>query len=226
MSNAPLKPPGNNSSRSNAGAGNNNFAKALLEAGGHTVQTTVDSGVQFAGDALSSLFGAGSGTANTQQNQDNNSENGAQSLESQTALDPEQQEQEWKQREMRMLRHREVQQTEVFDGRKVETDRKIAQILEQLEALTKELDETNRNAREAQIAVMQGAVHGGDYHVTFFEQLIKVIVMLRKHVREANSWIEAFNSKKSAKKGYWGQFYQNGMQWAMSGERSIATSVG
>ncbi len=226
MSNAPLKPPGNSSSQSNVGGGNNNFAKALLEAGGHTVQGTVDSGVRLAGDALSSLFGAGSGVANSQQNQNNNSENGTQSSESQNTFDPEQQEQEWKQREMRMLRHREVQQTEVFNSRQVETDRKIAQILEQLEALTKELDETNRNAREAQIAVMQGAVHGGDYHVTFFEQLIKVIVLLRKHVREANSWIETFNAKKSAKKGYWGQFYANGMQWAMSGERSIATSVG
>ena len=226
MSNAPLKPPGNSSSHTNSGGGNNNFAKALLEAGGHTVQGSVDAGVQFAGDALGSLFGAGSSASSMQQNQDNNGENGSQSLESQNAFDPEQQEQEWKQREMRMLRHREVQQTEVFDARKVETDRKIAQIIEQLEALTKELDETNRNAREAQIAVMQGAVHGGDYHVTFFEQLIKVITMLRKHVREANSWIETFNAKKSAKKGYWGQFYDKGMQWAMSGERSIATSVG
>ena len=58
MSTTPLKPPGNSSSRSNSGTGNNNFAKALLEAGGHTVQGSVDAGVQFAGDALSSLFGA------------------------------------------------------------------------------------------------------------------------------------------------------------------------
>jgi hypothetical protein len=221
-----LKPPGGTSSaRSSAGSSNSNFAKAILEAGGHVAQSTVDSGVQMASDALGSLFGAGSGAPFASQSQDGN-ENGQQPFDSENFYNQEQQEQEYKQREMRTLRHREVQQMEVFDARKIERDRKIEQILAQLHALAKDLDETNRNAREAQIAVMQGATSTGDYHVSFFEHLLKVVVMLRQQVKEANTWLESFNSKKSAKKGYWGQFYQHGMQWAMSGERSIATSVG
>ncbi|OGJ22606.1 MAG: hypothetical protein A2804_03480 [Candidatus Pacebacteria bacterium RIFCSPHIGHO2_01_FULL_46_10] len=221
-----LKPPGNTTSQSNGGASSNNFAKALLETGGHVVQSTVDSGVQMAADALGSLFGAGGSRLpnaspdNKNENTQNNQRNGEQSF------NQESQEQEWKKREMRMLRHREVQQVEVFNKQDVETKQKIEQLLEQLKALTKDLSQADRSAREAQIAVMQGAVNPGEYHATFFEKLIKVVMLLRKKVQESTSWIEQFNSRKSAQKGYWGQFYTNGTQWSMSQERSLATSVG
>lgn len=226
MANTPLKPPGSSNSRPHAGNPSNNLAKALLEAGGHVAQSTVDTGVQMAGDALSSLFGSSSSTSFPQQQNDGGENFPGQ--EGQNFFSPEQQEQEWKQREMRMLRHREIQQTDVFDARKLDTDRKITQILNELQALAKDLDEADRQARDAKIAVMQGAVQGGDYHVSFFEKLLKTIILLRQRVKESASWLAQFNTRGAAKskKGYWAQFHANGTQWAMSGERSIATSVG
>jgi len=227
MSNAPLKPPGSSSSRNQSGGGNSNFAKALLEAGGHVAQSTVDTGVQMASDALASLFGANSSSTPTpNQNGDSSNEFNPGTEFGDSSFNQEQQEQEWKQREARILRHREVQQTEVYNARQVETDRKIQQLMEQLEALAKDLDDADRQAREAQIAVMQGAVTKGDYHVSFFEKLLKTIILLRQKVKESATWLAGFNSRKSQQKGYWGQFYSNGTQWSMSSERSIATSVG
>lgn len=227
MSNAPLKPPGNSSSRSNSGGSSSNFAKALLEAGGHVAQTTVDTGVQMASDALASLFGANSSSTPSQnQNGDSSNEFNPGADSGENFFNQEQQEMEWKQREARILRHREVQQTEVYNARQVETDQKIKQLMEQLEALAKDLDDADRQAREAQIAVMQGAVTKGDYHVSFFEKLLKTIVLLRQKVKESATWLAGFNSRKSKQKGYWGSFYNNGTQWSMSSERSIATSVG
>lgn len=222
-----LKPPGNSQQQSNSGGTNGNFAKALLEAGGHVAQSTVDTGVQMASDALASLFGAGSGSSlPTQQQSDGQSPFTPSSERQDTPFNMEQKEAEWKQHELHMIRHREIQQMEVYNARQVQTDRKIEQLLSELQALAKDLDKANREAREAQIAVMQGAVSGGDYHVTFFEHLLKVLVLLRKRVKESTTWLQAFNARGKAKKGYWAQFASQGTQWAMSGERSIATSVG
>lgn len=227
MSNAPLKPPGNSTPRTSSGGANGNFAKALLEAGGHVAQSTVDSGVQMASDALASLFGANSSSTPTQnQNGDSSNEFNPGADSGENYFNQEQREMEWKQREAQILRHREVQQTEVYNARQVETDRKIDQLLEQLEALTKDLDDADRQAREAQIAVMQGAVHRGDYHVSFFERFLNTVMLLRKRIKESTTWLASFNSRKSQQKGYWGSFYNNGTQWSMSSERSIATSVG
>jgi len=225
MAMSTLKPPGNTSSRQMPAGQTNNFAKALLEAGGHAVQSTVDTGVQMAGDALASIFGAGSGAPLAQQQMDNGEFQQTPDNQ-QFSATQEQREAELHDHELRVLRHREIQQTEVYDRHKVETDRQIKQILAELEALVKDLDDADRSAREAQIAVMQGAVQPGEYHVTFFQKLLKVIVMLRQRVKESATWLSQFNSRKSAQKGYWGQFYTQGTQWSMSSERAIATSVG
>ncbi len=226
MSSTPLKPPGSSTTRSNSSGSSSNFAKALLEAGGHVAQSTVDTGVQIASDALASLFGANSSSTPSQTQNGNSSEFNPGADSGENYFNQEQQELEWKQREAHLLRHREVQQTEVYNARNIETERKIDQLIEQLEALAKDLNDADRQAREAQIAVMQGAVTKGDYHVSFFEKLLKTIILLRQKVKESSTWLAGFNSRKSQQKGYWGQFYSNGTQWSMSSERSIATSVG
>lgn len=224
MALTPLKPPGNStvqqtSSQSSAPSGN--FAKALLEAGGHAAQATVDAGVGMVGDALQSLFGATTGAAQANPNETNTQN--AQTSQNEVFNS---QEKEWKRREMRTLRHREVQETQVFNRRSVEEEQKINLILEQLSALAKDLDDADRTAREAQIAVMQGAVATGDYYVTFFEKLLKTIMLLRQKVQESSSWLAQFNNRKQAQQGYWGNFYSQGTQWSMSNERALATSVG
>lgn len=225
-----LTPPGNSSSQKPGQS--DNFAKALLEAGGHAVESTMEAGAEMMSDALSSLLGTSSHTSkdnSTEQtsNQDVTSGNPfSRNNRNESLQNPDDQENEWKRREMRILRHREVQQTDVYDARQVETQRKIEQLTNELEMLAKDLDDTNRKAREAQIAVMQNTVNPGEYQIGMLEKLLKLVVMLRRSVGESASWLDAFNSRKSAQNSYWGQFHSQGTQWSMSQERSIATSVG
>jgi hypothetical protein len=227
-----LKPPGNIGAQNSPQS--DNFAKALLEAGGHAVQSTMETGVDMMSDALGSLIGSGSSHSTAQQNEQDQTQNLDTSSgnpfskvnQGEQPWNQEDQNHEWKRREMRILRHREIQQTEVFDARQVETDRKIAQLTNELEALAKDLDDTNRKAREAQIAVMQNTVSPGDYHIGMLEKLLKVVMILRQSVGESASWLDMFNGRHAAQQSYWGQFHSQGTQWSMSSERAIATSVG
>lgn len=233
MAMSQLKPPGSLGSAQH-NPPSDNFAKALLEAGGHAVQSTMETGVDMMSDALSSIIGGGSSHSMDQkndQNADNNLDTSShnpfsRSNQGENLWNQDDQEREWKRREMRILRHREIQQTEVFDARQVETQRKIAQLTNELEALAKDLDVTNRKAREAQIAVMQNNVSPGDYHIGMLEKLIKVVMILRQSVGESASWLDMFSTRKTAQNSYWGQFHSQGTQWSMSSERAIATSVG
>ncbi len=219
-----LKPPGTTRQQTSLTAPSDNFAKALLEAGGHVVDSTINNGVGMVGDALGSLFGVNTTAQNPNEPFSQSQSGFAPEMRAQQEL----QEQEWKKREAQILRHREVQQTEVFDHRKVEEQQLIKSLLEQLDHLSKELSQAEQAARDARIAVIQCVTADGakDYYKIFFERFIKIVVLLRQKVGESTTWLAQFNSRQSAKKGYWGMFAQHGTTWAMSGERSIATSVG
>jgi len=215
MAMSTLQPPGSGSSKQTGNPQISNFAKALLEAGGNQSDSS---------DAQSSSSNASNGLnfpsfpGNEDFLSQLNSEN--------PWAVKEQQEKEMKRRERRLLRHREINQVNVYDHRQVETERKIDQILKELEALAKDLANVNREARDVQIAVMQGAIEPGDYHLTFFEKLLSVIVLLRKRVNESATWLSSWSSRNTKKQGYWSQFHSSGTQWSMSQERMIATSVG
>lgn len=225
-----LKPPGSLGAKSSQNGPADNFAKALLEAGGHVVESTVDASLSMVGDAMGQLFGGGttsnSESSTTDHSQDTASNNPYSAVNQERLWAQEDQEREYKRREMRMLRHREIQQTNVFDRRQVETERKIEQLTNELDALAKDLDATNRKAREVQIAAMQNNVTPGDYHLNMVERLIKIVMLLRRSVGESASWLDMFNGRKAQQNSYWGQFHSKGMQWAMSQERALATSVG
>lgn len=216
-----LQPPGNSTQHQSASAPTNNFAKALFEAGGNLSQNDG----QSQNDSIASFLSANPSLAQNFPNPQNFPSEQGFNLDN-PWMNPEDQEKEQKKRELRLLRHREVNQVEVFDRRQIETDKKIQQIIEQLEALTKDLDKADAEARAASIAVMQAPTKGGEYHVTFFEKLLKTIILLRQRVQKSSSWLHTLNSRQEQQKSYWGQFYANGTQWAMSGERSLATSVG
>lgn len=222
-----LQPPGNNAPK-NSQASNNNFARALFEAGGNVAQTAVDNGIKMANEAITSIFNTNTSNPNFDKQKNPN----AQMNESFDPMNPtwmnskESQEKEWKKREAALLRHREVNQVEVFDRRQVETDQKIKQIIEQLDALSKDLDKANSEAQQARIAVIQGVVKPGAYHVSLLQRFLKVVMTIRQRVKESSSWLSQFNSRRSAQTSYWGQFHSQGTQWSMSGERSITTSVG
>lgn len=220
-----LMPPGNTTPKKTQGQ-TSNFAKALLEAGGNIAQSAVDTGIKMANESITSLFNSTASNIPENNNDTDKSKLNNPMDQMNQPWFKESQEIEWKKREQALLRHREVNQVEVFDRRQVEIERKIEQILTELKALSKDLDHADKEARQASIVAMQNNVNPGEYHVTFLQKFLKVIMLLRKRVKDSISWMQTSNSRRSAQKGYWAQFHSQGTQWSMSGERSIATSVG
>jgi hypothetical protein len=76
----------------------------------------------------------------------------------------------------------------------------------------------------AEVAVEQTA-NVGQYQLNFFEWMLNVIRTAREKVEDSNAWLGTVQGK-GAKKDYWGMFKQHGTTFGLSGERSVATSVG
>jgi len=75
----------------------------------------------------------------------------------------------------------------------------------------------------AEVAVEQ-TVNVGQYQLTFFEWMLTVIRAAREKVEDSGAWLNTVKGKKD--KGYWGMFKKHGTTFGLSGERSVATSVG
>jgi len=115
------------------------------------------------------------------------------------------------------------QEQVVFNQNNQETQAQIKAIQEELKALVgsvKNLD------KEVDKAVEQIPAHPGVYHLNFLEKLKQAVVLLKKRVEEASSWLELFNRKQAKKRGYWPQTRKLGTQFSESGERYVATSTG
>lgn len=76
----------------------------------------------------------------------------------------------------------------------------------------------------AEVAVEQTA-NVGQYQLNFFEWMLAVIRSARQKVEDSNAWLGTVKGK-GGKKDYWGMFKQHGTTFGLSGERSVATSVG
>ena len=76
----------------------------------------------------------------------------------------------------------------------------------------------------AEVSVEQ-TVNVGAYQLNFFEWMLAVIRSAREKVEDSNAWLGTVKGK-GAKKDYWGMFKKHGTTFGLSGERSVATSVG
>lgn len=110
-----------------------------------------------------------------------------------------------------------------FSERDSEVQQKICEILRELKALSKTVNELTNEA--AMLPVEQIPQNAGIYHLNFFEWILKTIKMARAKVSESALWLQVFNSKK-AKRGYWAMFKKHGTSFALSDERAVAGSVG
>lgn len=77
----------------------------------------------------------------------------------------------------------------------------------------------------AEIGVEQTIQNVGTYHLNLFEWMLAVIRSARQKVEDSNAWLGTVKGK-GAKKDYWGMFKKHGTTFGLSGERSVATSVG
>lgn len=103
------------------------------------------------------------------------------------------------------------------------------EITHQIEAVRAELKMLIRAAKdlskEADKAVSERPVNPGIYHLNFFERLKLILKLARQQIEESKTWLSCMQSKK-AQKGYWAMFKKHGTSFAMSSERSLASSMG
>ena len=127
------------------------------------------------------------------------------------------------QKKYERLQQVHYQERVVFNQKNQETQVQIKAIQEELKALVgsvKNLD------KEIDKTIEQIPVQPGVYHVNFLEKIKQAIILLKKRVEDASTWLEAFNQKSAKKHAYWGQFKKSGTQFSQSSERYVATSVG
>src|SRR6185369_2184343 len=160
---------------------------------------------QMVEDAFASILGttqAPSEQNNTNQDANGNQANAfARALENHASPEYEAQHEAEKQR---ALRHQEVQMTEVFNLREAKDKELIKQLQEQLRSLAKEMKTLDSSVKTA---IHADVIDPGTYHVHFFQQLLNFVVLMRKRVQEANTWIENFNSRSKKQGAFWGQVY-------------------
>ena len=111
----------------------------------------------------------------------------------------------------------------IFNQEKQETQAQIKSIQEGLKGLASSVKNLDK---EIDKAIDQIPVKPGVYHVNFLEKIKQAIILLKKRVEDASTWLEAFNQKSAKRHAYWGQFKKSGTQFSQSSERYVATSVG
>lgn len=216
---------GNTGSQTHRSNASNPFARALQEIGGTTIKQASAIPGQMVNDAFGSIFGTSSPSpSETQTTPDANSPTNpfARALENQSS--PEKLGQH-ELEQQRALRHQEMQMTEVFNMREAKDKELIKQLQEQLRSLAKEINTLDSSAKTA---IYADVVNPGTYHVHFFQQLLNFVVLMRKRVQEANTWIENFNSRSKKQGAFWGQVYskKGGTAYLMSQEHQVARNVG
>ena len=134
-----------------------------------------------------------------------------------------QKEQDLVQKKFERLKQVHYQEQVVFNQKQQETKTQIKSIQEELKGLASSVKNLDK---EIDKAIEQIPVKPGVYHINFLEKIKQAIILLKKRVEDASTWLEAFNQKSAKKHAYWHQFKKSGTQFSQSGERYVATSVG
>ncbi len=205
----------------------NPFARALQEIGGTTVKQAAALPGEMVNDAFASIFGTNSPAPASQENkQDATGEATnpfARALENHQS--PQENQADFELEKQRALRHKEMQMTEVFNLREAKDKELIKQLQEQLRSLAKEMKILDGSVKTA---IHADVVDPGTYHVHFFQQLLNFVILMRKRVQEANTWIENFSSRSKKQGAFWSQVNSKhgGTAYLMSQEHQVARNVG
>lgn len=120
-------------------------------------------------------------------------------------------------REMRHFSERNVS----LQSREVEA--KLEEVLMQIEQLIEESE--GLETKLEIIAVSEKPVDPGEYHLNFFDFIIKTIQQARQQIEDSSAWLGALQSKKG-QRSYWSMFKKHGTSFGMSNERQVATQSG
>lgn len=219
-----MNTPGRSTAKPLQNMSSNPFARALQEIGGSTVKQAATIPGGMVNDAMTAIFGGGATPAQSEQNTQPDSTNPfAKAFEETSKMDKERDDMELE--KQRAVRHKEMQMTEVFNMREAKDKELIKQLQEQLRSLAREMKSLDSSVKTA---IHSDVVDPGTYHVHFFQQLLNFVVLMRKRVQEANTWIENFNSRSKKQGHFWGQVAskKGGTAFLMSQEHQVARNVG
>lgn len=119
---------------------------------------------------------------------------------------------------------------EIMQSRERASHSELNEMQSNIEQIKVELSKLVASSQElklefADVSVEQSATSVGQYHLSFFEWMLAVIRTAREKVEDSGAWLGTVKGK-GAKKDYWGMFKKHGTTFGLSGERSVATSVG
>jgi hypothetical protein len=93
-----------------------------------------------------------------------------------------------------------VEQTEVFNAREAEVEKKIESLRQELKLLAKDVKEFNKEIDMTLMDEVKNPGMEGTYYINFFEKLKKFIILMRKKIKSARTWARQMSSKQKKKK--------------------------
>lgn len=117
----------------------------------------------------------------------------------------------------------------LFNEERQETSKQLNELRLRLQAIQSEASKmvasTQKLTEDIKVAVMQGAITPSEYQISFFEDIIQIVVNFRKKIDSAIVWLHGTN-KRAEKKNYWSQYKKKGAGFLLSGESYSQRSVG
>lgn len=208
---SPFAPPAKKKKRTS----NVSFVEALKGIGGSVTKSLKDDVIKGTGQEIfDSISGRFPGTSVKEQTQ---------TINPQQVEQFQQQEDDQARERAKQERHRELIAKPIFDRHQEEIKQQIEGLRQELRALAKELAQVGSSMEKA---IEEEIAHPGTYHVSFFEKLKKIMVVMRKQATESRNWLAMSSQRKHAKGAYWGNVKKSGTSYMLSGERTIATQTG
>ncbi len=117
------------------------------------------------------------------------------------------------------------QEKEIYNRRQRETEKKIEQLREQVEALAQNSENLEK---ELEVAAHQPVTNPDESDISFLESLIKAIKRFREKIEDASIWLKAWNQKQHKKGVFWSKVNskKGGAQFLLSSEHSVSRSAG
>lgn len=131
-----------------------------------------------------------------------------------------------RQQEQIMAQNQRREEQVLFHRKNEETKTQIEQVKAEIKRIITTTGELSAELLEAEKTISTTIVEAGDYHVSFFQRLKKLIAIARKSLSESRQWLEVFNQRNKAKSYYWGQVKKSGTSFMLSSERSVVTQTG
>lgn len=204
----------NSKTKQNQNYRSDNFLEAFRELGKQTANTAKDAVTGVASDVANQLSGKSPNQPSGEFNQ-NQSFNFEQQLLN---------------REKESLKKARIHHEQIRRQEKLVFSRKEEQIKAQISAIQEELKKLIKEAvglaQEVEVAVEQSIVNPGIYHLTFFDKLRQLLILLRKKVHDSRTWMHQVNARSASRKGYWGKVKQSGTKFMLSQERYMSTQAG